>query len=128
MQISDDDFKGRQVLIIEDDALVAMLLQDMLTDIGFEVVGTIDQYAEAFEKAKSMAFDVAILDVSLNGPHTFQIAEAIADRGIAFLFSTGYNSGILPLSLRHVPLLQKPFQQSNLKQALRAALAMVRQG
>ncbi len=124
MQNGDSDFAGRRVLIVEDETLISMLLEDMLTDIGFNVVGTAFEYAEALEKAKSLSFDLAILDVSLNGPHTFQIAGAIAERGIAFLFSTGYNSDILPPSLRHVPVLEKPFQQSSLKRVLRAALAM----
>jgi CheY-like chemotaxis protein len=113
---------GRRVLIIEDESMVSMLLEDTLGDIGCKVVGIGSRFAEAMEKARSLAFDVAILDINLNGEHTFPIAQTVADRGLAFVFATGYGSGNLPPSLRHVPVLQKPFQQHDVERALRAAL------
>jgi FixJ family two-component response regulator len=70
-----------------------------------------------------LSFDVAILDVNLNGQPAFPIAEALSERGIAFVWATGYGRGGVPVSLQNAPVLPKPFQQKDLERALRAALA-----
>jgi CheY-like chemotaxis protein len=117
------DLAGRRVLVIEDESMVMMLLQDMLEDIGCVVVGAASRLPEATEKAKSLAFDVAILDVNLNGERTFPIAEVLAERGVRFAFATGYGVASLPPGFTGRPVLQKPFQQQELERVLRAALA-----
>jgi len=119
---SRDRFRGRGVLIVEDDMMVAMLLQDMVIDIGCEIAGTAHRYQEAVEKARTAALDVAIIDVNLNGRPGFEIADILAGRGIAFLFSTGYGRVVVPAQHRHVPLLQKPFERSDLERALLSLL------
>jgi CheY-like chemotaxis protein len=116
------DLAGRRIFLVEDEALVAMLLQDILDDIGCEVVGTASRFDEADEKAKSLTFDVAILDVNLNGRQTFPIAEALAERRRPFVFATGYGAASLPEPLQNTPILQKPFQRRDLELALRAAM------
>ncbi len=113
---------GLRVLVVEDESLISLLLEDQLAEMGCEVVGTASRFDDAAEKAKSLAFDVAILDVNLKGRYTFAIAEALAERGVGFLFSTGYGAAGLLESLREAPILQKPFTQRDLEQALRAAL------
>jgi len=115
---------GRRVLIVEDESMVTMLLQDTLADIGCEIAGVAFRYADALAKARSLSFDVAILDVNLNGEHTFPIADALAERALPFVFSTGYGPASLPASLQSAPILQKPFQQRDLERALRAALGI----
>jgi CheY-like chemotaxis protein len=117
------DLAGRRVLVIEDESMVMMLLQDMLEDIGCAVVDSASRLPEAIEKAKSLTFDVAILDVNLNGERTFPIAEVLAERGMRFVFATGYGVTNLPSGLSGRPVLQKPFQQQELERVLRAALA-----
>jgi CheY-like chemotaxis protein len=117
------DLAGRRVLVIEDESMVRMLLQDMLEDIGCVVVGSASRLPEAIEKARSLAFDVAILDVNLNGERTFPIAEVLAERGVRFAFATGYGMASLPPHFNGRPVLQKPFQQQELERVLRAALA-----
>ena len=117
------DLAGRRVLVIEDESMVMMLLQDMLEDIGCVVVGSASRIADATEKARSLAFDVAILDVNLNGERTFPIGAMLAERGVGFVFATGYGTASLPPGLAGTPVLQKPFQQEDLERALRAALA-----
>ena len=117
------DLAGRRVLVIEDESMVMMLLQDMLEDIGCVVVGSASRIAEATEKAGSLAFDVAILDVNLNGERTFPIGAMLAERGVGFVFATGYGTASLPPGFAGTPVLQKPFQQQDLERALRAALA-----
>jgi CheY-like chemotaxis protein len=114
---------GRRVFVIEDESMVMMLLQDMLEDIGCVVVGSASRIAEATEKARSLAFDVAILDVNLNGVRTFPVAAALAERGLGFVFATGYGTANLPPEFAGTPVLQKPFEQQELERALRAALA-----
>ena len=74
------------------------------------------------DKATSLAFDVAILDVNLSGEKTFPIAEALAERGVPFVFSTGSGAGGLPAPLQKTPILQKPFQMRDLERALSAVL------
>lgn len=100
--------------------MVTMLLQDMLADIGCEVVGVASRFPDALTKAKSLSFDVAILDVNLNGQHTYPIAETLIGRGLSFVFATGYGAPSLPPSLQRAPVLQKPFQQRDLERALAA--------
>jgi CheY-like chemotaxis protein len=118
-----DDLSGRRVFVIEDESMVMMLLQDMLEEIGCVVVGSASRLPDAIEKAGSLTFDVAVLDVDLDGERTYPIAEVLAERGVRFVFATGYGMTSLPPGLRGRPVLQKPFQQQDLERALRAALA-----
>src|SRR5262245_39536179 len=121
---SNSDLKGLRVLIIEDESMVAMLMEDMLHDIDCTVVGIVARFDDALKQATTgPAFDVALLDVNLNGKQTFPIAEVLAARGARFIFATGYGEAILPQSLQGGPILQKPFEQEALERALRGAIA-----
>ena len=113
---------GRRVFLVEDEAIVAMLFQDMLTDLGCEPVAHASHFDDAMEKAATVAFDIAILDVNLNGVPSYPIAAVIEQRGLGVVFASGYAPEGFPESVRKFPLLQKPFQQSDLEQALVAAL------
>ena len=117
------DLRNRRVLIVEDESMVIMLMQDFLDDIGCEVAGVAARLKDAHDMAGVLAFDVAVLDVNLNGQQTFPLAREIMARGQAVVFSTGYGAGMLPPELRHMPILQKPFHQHDLERALCAALA-----
>ena len=118
------DLKGLKVLVVEDESMVSMLMEDMLQDLGCMVVGTIARFDDALKQAiNDPAFDVALLDVNLNGKQTFPIAEQLAARGVRFIFATGYGEGILPQSLQGGPILQKPFELEALQRALRRAMA-----
>lgn len=118
------DLAGRRVFVIEDESLVRMFIEDMLSDIGCEIVGTASRFDEAVSKANGLSFDVAILDVNLNGQPAFPIAKALSERGVPFVWATGYGSGGLPPTHQKAPILHKPFQQSDLERALRAALML----
>jgi len=118
------DLKGLKVLVVEDESMVSMLMEDMLQDLGCMVVGTIARFDDALKQAiNDPAFDVALLDVNLNGKQTFPIAEQLAARGVRFIFATGYGEGILPQSLQGGPILQKHFELEALQKALRRAMA-----
>lgn len=121
-ETSAGNLAGRRVLVVEDESLVAMLLEDTLDAIGCEVAGMASRFDEALRKAKTLAFDVAILDVNLNGQRTFPIADALVERGVGFVFATGYDAASLPPAFQSAPVLKKPFQQRDLERALRAAL------
>ena len=116
------DLSGLRVLLVEDEALIVMLVEDALADVGCEIAGVASRFDDAFTKAQTLDFDVAILDVNLNGLRTFPIAEAIMARGIPFVFATGYGATSVPDGLNAVPILQKPFVSSDLERALRQAL------
>jgi len=114
---------GKRVLIVEDDVMIRMLIEDMLIELGYCVAAQAARVEEALAAAKTVALDVAILDVNLNGQTTGPVASALAARGTPFVFATGYGEHGLPPEFRDRPLLKKPFQIDSLKRMLRAALA-----
>ena len=122
METRGSELTGRRVLVIEDEALIAMLLEDQLAELGCEIAGVAARFDDALEKATALAFDVAILDVNLSGKESFPIAEALRARGMPFVFATGYGATALPETLRSVPIVRKPYQLQQLAVVLRAAL------
>lgn len=110
------------VLIIEDESMVAMLIEDMFGELGWEIAGIASRFDEAMDKVSSLSFDLAILDVNLNGQQTYPVAEKLRRNGTPFIFATGYGASSLPSSMRGVPVLSKPFNQHDLERALNAAL------
>lgn len=116
------ELTGVRVLVVEDEAAIAMLLEDMLLDFGCEVVGPVGRLAAALKTAKEETFGVAILDVNLAGEPIYPIAEALDGRGVPFLFSTGYGASGIQDPFRDRPVVQKPFTQQELKRALLAAV------
>lgn len=103
-----------RILLVEDEMLVAMLLEDMLTESGHTVIGPVAKLDQAVEAARNESIDLAILDVNLQGHEVFPVAEALAARQIPFVFSTGYGAGGLPEAWRQRPTLQKPFRRDDL--------------
>jgi len=113
----------RRVLVVEDEIMIRMLLEDMLEDLGYEVVAAAGTLDEALGLARQADVDLAILDVNLNGSPVYPVADALTARKVPFMFSTGYGEQGLPEGYRDCQLLQKPFQLENLE----GALAMVAQ-
>jgi DNA-binding response OmpR family regulator len=111
----------RRALVVEDEVLVGMLIEDMLHELDYELVGLSTHLDNALTLARTAAFDVAVLDINLNGVHSFPVADAIRARGLPFLFATGYGSRIVPAEYRDAPILQKPFSLEELKGALTRA-------
>jgi len=121
---NDDEInlKGRRVFVVDDDPMVAMLLVDMIEAIGCEVVAVASCLEDALEKAQRLSFDLAILDVNLEGANTFHVAELLAKRGVGFVFATGYGDAHLPAELTNAPVLQKPFVERDIARALRRVI------
>jgi len=110
----------RRILVIEDEMLIAMLLEDMLSDLGHEVVGAVTRVNDALTAVTRDDFDIAILDLHLNGQSAYPVADALIDRGVPFAFATGYGESGLPEKYRGRPILQKPFAREDLEATLKA--------
>ncbi|MGE0225647.1 MAG: response regulator [Acetobacteraceae bacterium] len=111
---------GVRVMVVEDEALVAMMILEYLEDLGCQVVATASRLQEALEKAADVQADVGLLDVNLAGQMSYPVAEVLRGRGIPVVFATGYGTDGLPSTLRNVPVLSKPFRQHQLADALQS--------
>jgi CheY-like chemotaxis protein len=121
--MSDSTTAMPRVLVVEDEYLIRMLLEDMLADNGYAVAKAVGTIAEASQFAADGAFDVAILDVNVDGEEIYPVADILAQRGLPFVFVTGYGEDSLPAKYRNRPALQKPFQSEQLRATLAELLA-----
>ena len=118
-------FAGRRVLIVEDESLVAMLLETILEDMGCVPVGPAATVEEGLQVAGGdESLDAALLDVNVAGKQVFPIAEALKARGVPFVCSTGYGEGGLPDEWRGQATLQKPFTEAAVRDALMKAMGL----
>jgi CheY-like chemotaxis protein len=113
-----------RIMVVEDEYLIRMLLEDMLTELGYDIAAAVGTIAEALDRAKRNGFDAAVLDVNLNGKEVFPVAEILDRRGVPFMFVTGYGETNLPAAFRERLTLQKPFQSEQLKSALESLLSL----
>jgi CheY-like chemotaxis protein len=107
---------NKRVLIVEDEIVVALFLEDVLTEFGYQVAGVVSQLDDAM--ARDTDYDLALLDVHINGRNVFDFADQLAAGDIPFIFATGYGERGIPERHRGNPVLQKPFQPADLKRAL----------
>jgi DNA-binding NtrC family response regulator len=114
---------AHRVLVVEDEMMIAMMLEDMLAALGHEVVGIAPNLKSALRLAGSADFDVAILDINLAGERSFPVAQLLSERGLPFLFSTGYGTAGLEDPFRAVLTLKKPYQIQDLARAVDRVLA-----
>jgi CheY-like chemotaxis protein len=114
-----------RVLVVEDEYLIRMLLEDMLEELGYDMAAGVGTISEASEEASRGEFHAAILDVNLDGQEIYPVADILAERGLPFVFVTGYGERSLPDPHRGRPALQKPFQAAQLKSALDGLLTTV---
>ena len=114
---------GKRVLVVEDELMIRMLLEGMLTDIGHTVAAEAGGIDEAVAIAKKADFDVAVLDVNLNGQPVTPVVEILVERGVPFVFASGYGQRGVPEAYRAIPTLQKPFQADALAQAIEIAMS-----
>jgi DNA-binding NtrC family response regulator len=115
---------GSRVLLVEDEMLVAWMLGDMLAELDCAVVGPASSVNQALAMIDAEAIDAAVLDVNLDGQMSYPIADALAARGVPFVFSTGYDRDTLLDGYRTFPVLQKPFHRSELSDTLAKLLTL----
>ncbi|RYG18215.1 MAG: response regulator [Caulobacteraceae bacterium] len=116
---------GRRVLIVEDESLVAMLLETILEDMECIPVGPASNIDDGEVLARDTAdLDAALLDVNVAGRQVFPIAEILKARGVPFVFSTGYGEGGLPEEWRGQATIQKPFTEAAIRDALMKAMGV----
>jgi DNA-binding response OmpR family regulator len=116
--------RKHRILVVEDEAMISMLIEDTVVDCGAEVVGPVTRFDDALALAHQGEFGVAVLDLNLNGTLTYPIAGVIRERGIPVIFATGYGTHGLRNSFQDCPTLQKPFSQRDFAQAVASACAL----
>jgi DNA-binding response OmpR family regulator len=118
---SDEVFnlRGRRVLVVEDETLLAMCLQDSLEAHGATVIGPIDSIEAALEAVSSSAIDIAVLDVNLHGGKVYPVADALREHGVPFLLTTSDARGLLPERFGSTPYVQKPCDTDDVCETLR---------
>lgn len=108
----------KKALIIEDEPFVIMLLEDILNDLGLTTLTPCTTIDDAQRTISSETFDVAVLDINLNGIPSYSLAEICLRRNIALIFSTGYGHTAIPQHFQHVTLLYKPYTIEQVYEAL----------
>jgi len=104
-----------RVLVVEDEALVGIMIQECLTELGFQIVGPVCSASDALAAAKDGDFDAAILDINLGDGMVYQVAEILARRHVPFVFVTGYDADSVDSRFRGIPVLQKPVEREMLQ-------------
>ena len=121
--MSKRELSNRKVLVVEDEMMIAMLIEDMLDEFGCKLVGPATNVPRALELIGKEKVDVAVLDLNLDGKDTYAIADALRQKNVPFIFATGYGSTGMRPEYGDRPVLQKPFQAKDLEIALAEALA-----
>jgi DNA-binding response OmpR family regulator len=103
-----------RILVVEDEWMLALSLSDALRKLGCDVVGPAGHLSDAVALGRGEALDAAILDLNLHGELTYPVAKVLRERGLPFIFLTGYVAGTVPSEFRAVPILEKPFTDREL--------------
>lgn len=109
-------------LVVEDEALIRMMLVDMIEELGHVVVAEAGSLEDAVRVASDAAFDIAILDINLGGSKSTPVAEVLVKRALPFIFASGYGEDGLPEDFKDRPMLRKPFQLDALDRAVQTVL------
>jgi DNA-binding response OmpR family regulator len=115
MALSDERSGRCRVLLVEDEEVIAMLMEDMLSELSCEVAEIVGELGAAVVAAKTAAVDLAFVDVNLGGTPAWPVAQALRERGIPFAFVTGYGSAAGDPAHADTPVLQKPFRWQELE-------------
>lgn len=114
---------GKRVLVLEDEPVIGFAIEDMLEALGCEATGVAFHVEDALALVDARTFDLAVLDVNIHGATSYPVADALADRGVRFLFATGYGNTVRPERFAAVPTITKPYGIAELRQALEALSA-----
>ena len=111
-----------RILVVEDEAAIAVMLEYGLTQLGYVVIGPTSRLSTAIELARDSELDAALLDVTIRGGRVYPVADILRQRGIPFLLASGYGKWALPEALREAPRLTKPFSMPELEEQLKQLL------
>ncbi len=114
---------GKRVLVLEDEPVIGFAIEDMLETLGCEVAGIAFYIDDALKLLDAHEFDLAVLDVNIHGASSYPVADALAGRGVPFVFATGYGHMVRPERFAAVPTITKPYGMAELRQALEALSA-----
>ena len=112
---------GKRVLVLEDEPVVAMLVEDMLVELGCIVVGPASRLDDALAMAEREKLDMAVLDINLGHSNSFPVAAVLERRSVPFVFATGYGDRATPFPA--APVVAKPYHSADLYAALQLAVA-----
>ncbi len=107
-----------KMLVVEDEALIAMMAEDLLEALGHQVVATAASLADAHLACENAGFDAALLDVNLNGDSSMELATLLKASGVPFAFTTGYGAGGIDGCHADMPVLTKPYALAELEAVL----------
>jgi DNA-binding response OmpR family regulator len=119
VSVATDPDRAARVLVVEDEMLVAMVLEDQLADAGFKVVGPAFSVEEAMRLAASEPLDGAVLDINLAGEKVYPVADLLAARNVPFVYVTGFGRAGLRETDQGRPMLQKPYLFASLEAIVR---------
>ncbi len=117
-----DPLQGLRVLVVEDETLVAMLIEDYLSEFGCVVAASVGRVEKGLHALKKLEVDAAVLDVNVAGESVSPIAELLSERSVPFIFASGYGARGVEARWTGRPALQKPFAARELRSALLACL------
>ena len=121
--MSECSLAGRRILVLEDEYIVAMLLETELNDAGAIVLGPFGKLEQAIEVIKAgKQIDAAILDLNIRGEFSYPVADLLSERGVPFIFTTGYDGSAMPSLYANFPRCEKPVSASKLTLALQRLL------
>jgi CheY-like chemotaxis protein len=114
--------KPLRILVVEDEMTIALLIEDMLIDLGHQVAGLAMRLPQALRLAEETELDFALLDVNLDGRLSFPVADVLARRGVPFAFASGYGSAGLEPGYTQSVVIRKPFELKDLEGAIARAV------
>ena len=112
------DLTGKRILVVEDEPLIAMVLEDILIEFGSQVVGPAKSVDSALDLAREEAIDAAVLDLNLAGRKSYPVAEELQRRDVPYLFATGYGGDDLAPEQSGAVTVAKPYKSSEIGEAL----------
>ena len=114
---------SRSILIVEDEPLIAMMLEDFILSLGHEVSGSCDSVRSALAEIEKSEFDLAILDVNLKGESVWPVATALRGKGTPFVLASGGHVDPPPAEFNDVPMIERPYTIDRVTPIIDAALA-----